>query len=249
MTTTYLYTFGSVITVSLISLIGIFTLSLKAEILRKYTFVFISIAVGALLGDAFIHLIPEAFEGSLNTTLSSILIVGGVLLFFILEKFFHWHHHGEDTEEPVIHPVGKLVLFSDGFHNFMDGIIIAASFSVSVPLGLATTLAVILHEIPQEIGDFAVLVHSGYTKSRALWLNFLSALLAVFGAIIFFILGDIATISSYWFLPVAAGGFIYIALADLIPELNKTNGAKHSIAQISAVIIGVLFMVALTCLE
>jgi zinc and cadmium transporter len=249
MTTTYLYTFASVITVSLISFIGVFTLSLREEVLRKYTFVFISIAVGALLGDAFIHLIPEALEGSVNTTLTSLLIVSGVLLFFILEKFFHWHHHGEDTEELVIHPVGKLVLFSDGVHNFMDGVIIAASFFVSVPIGLATTIAVILHEIPQEIGDFAVLIHSGYTKSRALWLNFLSALLAVLGAIVFFVLGDIASISSYWFLPIAAGGFIYIALADLIPELNKTKGVKHSILQITAVVVGVLAMVALTYLE
>lgn len=249
MTTIYIYTFASVIIVSLISLVGVFTLSLKEEILRKYVFIFISVAVGALLGDALIHLIPEAFADSVNGTLTSILVIAGILFFFILEKFLHWHHHGEDTDDNYIHPVGKLVLFSDGVHNFMDGMIIGASFLVSVPVGIATTLAVILHEIPQEIGDFAVLLHSGYTKRRALWLNFLSALTAVLGAIVLFIIGETAKVSSSWFLPIAAGGFIYIAVADLIPELHKTKEARHSFMQIVAVIVGVLAMVAIVYLE
>lgn len=249
MTTIYIYTLGSVIVVSLISFIGIFTLSLREEILRKYIFIFISVAVGALLGDAFIHLIPEALETSANTVLTSILIIAGILVFFVLEKFLHWHHHGEDKDAEHIHPMGKLVLFSDGVHNFMDGVIIGASFLVSVPVGLATTLAVILHEIPQEIGDFAVLIHSGYSKTRALWLNFLSALTAVLGAIILLTVGDISKISSSWFLPIAAGGFIYIAVADLIPELQKTKELKYSIVQIIAVLAGVLAMLALVLLE
>ena len=249
MITTYLYTFGSILIVSLISFIGIFTLSLKEEILRKYIFIFISVAVGALLGDALIHLIPEALENSANGTLTSVLVITGILLFFILEKFLHWHHHGEDKDDHLIHPVGKLVLFSDGIHNFMDGMIIGASFMVSIPVGLATTLAVVLHEIPQEIGDFAVLLHSGYTKKRALWLNFLSALTAIAGAVVLFGLGEVAQASASWFLPIASGGFIYIAVADLIPELQKTKEMRHSLVQIFAVIVGVLAMVALTCLE
>lgn len=249
MTTIYLYTFASVIIVSLTSFIGVFALSLREEVLRKYIFIFISIAVGALLGDALIHLIPEAFENSANGTLTSVLIIIGILFFFILEKFLHWHHHGEDKDEPSIHPVGQLILFSDGVHNFMDGMIIGASFLVSVPVGVATTLAVILHEIPQEIGDFAVLLHSGYTKRRALWLNFLSALTAILGAIVLFAIGETAQVSALWFLPIAAGGFIYIAVADLIPELHKTKEAKHSFMQIVAVITGVLAMVALALFE
>jgi zinc and cadmium transporter len=249
MITTYIYTFISVTAVSLISLLGVFALSLREEILRKYLFLFISVAVGALLGDALIHLIPEALENSPNITLTSILIVVGILLFFILEKFLHWHHHGEDKEELGIHPVGKLVLLSDGAHNFLDGIIIGASFMVSVPIGTATTLAVILHEIPQEIGDFAVLLHSGYTKRQALWLNFLSALAAVLGAIVFFMLGEVAETSSMYFLPIAAGGFIYVAVADLIPELHKTKEIKYSVLQLIAVILGVLAMIVLTFLE
>lgn len=249
MTTTYLYAFSGVVIVSLVSFIGIFTLSLKEEVLRKYIFIFISIAVGALLGDALIHLIPESFENSTNTTLVGTLIIAGILLFFILEKFLHWHHHGEDKDDNHIHPVGKLVLFSDGIHNFMDGIIIGASFLISVPVGLATTLAVIMHEIPQEIGDFAVLIHSGYTKSRALWLNFLSALAAMAGMIVLFSFGQTAEIFSTWFIPIAAGGFIYIAVADLIPELHKTKELKYSILQIIAVTFGILAMLGLTLLE
>ena len=249
MTTIYLYTFVSVALVSFISLVGVFTLSLREDILRKYIFIFLSLAVGALLGDAFIHLIPEALENSSNATLTSILVIAGIILFFILEKFLHWHHHGEDKEKFDIHPAGKLVLLSDGVHNFLDGIIIGASFMVSMPVGVATTLAVILHEIPQEIGDFAVLIHSGYTKKRALWLNFLSALSAILGAVAFFILGEFAETLSMYSLPIAAGGFIYIAMSDLIPELHKTKETRYSMFQLATITIGVLTMIALTFLE
>ncbi len=223
-------------------------LSLQEEKLRKYIFIFISLAVGALLGDAFIHLIPEAFSEIKDVVLTSILIISGILIFFALEKFLHWHHHGEDKEESHIHPVGRLILFSDSIHNFMDGMIIGASFLISIPVGLATTLAVILHEIPQEIGDFAVLLHAGHTKLRALWLNFLSALLAIAGVLIVLALGKEQSL-ALWISPIAAGGFIYIAVADLIPELQKTKEIKYSLLQILAVLIGVLAMVALTFLE
>ncbi len=246
---TIIYALGSVIVVSLVSLIGIFGLSLRKGLMEKYIYIFISLAVGALLGDAFIHLIPEAFEEASNPLLISILLIGGILFFFILEKFMHWHHHGEDTEENHIHPVGKLILFSDGVHNFIDGVIIGASFLVSIPLGLATTLAVILHEIPQEIGDFAVLLHAGYTKARALWLNFLSALLAIAGVLFSLALGDVLQNFILYFLPIAAGGFIYIAVADLIPELQKTKELKYSVLQFIALTVGILVMVGLTFLE
>lgn len=249
MITNYLYGISGVFIVSLVSLLGVFSLSIKEDLLKKYINFFISLAIGALLGDAFIHIIPEAFEGSLNTTLPSVLVIIGILLFFVIEKFIHWHHHGEDKEEEHIHPVGKLVLFTDGFHNFIDGAIIGVSFLVSVPVGIATTIAVILHEIPQEIGDFAVLIHSGYTKKRALWLNFISALAAFLGLAFVFIFGNVIENFVTWFVPIAAGGFIYIAVADLIPELHKTKNIKHSLVQIGIIIVGVLSMVALTLLE
>ncbi|OGJ01625.1 hypothetical protein A3G98_01350 [Candidatus Nomurabacteria bacterium RIFCSPLOWO2_12_FULL_37_8] len=212
-------------------------------------FLLVSLAVGALLGDAFIHLIPEAFETSSNPLTVSLLVIAGLVVFFILEKFMHWHHHGDDTQEQDIHPVGKLVLLSDGVHNFIDGIIIGISFLVSVPLGIATTLAVILHEIPQEIGDFAVLLHAGYTRKRALWLNFLSALTAVLGTLVAFMLGEAGESFTNWVLPIAAGGFIYIAVADLIPELHKTKKINHSFFQLLALILGVVLMVGLVFLE
>lgn len=247
--TTYLYAFGSVLVVSLISLIGVFSLSIKDEVIKKYINMFISLAVGALLGDAFIHLIPEAFEKSDNSLVVSLLIVIGILLFFIIEKFLHWHHHGEDKNEPHIHPVGKLVIFTDGFHNLIDGIIIGVSFMVSLPVGIATTMAVILHEIPQEIGDFAVLIHAGYRKGKALFLNFLSALMAVVGLVLAFIFGGVMENFVIWILPIAAGGFIYIAVADLIPELHKTRKIKYSVAQFMTILVGILSMILLTLLE
>ena len=250
MITTYLLAFLSVVAVSLVSLIGVFALSLKEDFLKKYIYIFISLAAGALLGDAFIHLIPEALEESFDPALASTLIIVGILIFFVLEKFFHWHHHGEDANEPhAIHPLGKLILVSDGVHNITDGIIIGASFLVSVPIGIATTIAVVLHEIPQEIGDFAVLLHAGYPRKKALWLNFLSALTAVIGVVIALILGSMGDYFNVWMLSVVAGGFIYIAIADLIPEIQKTKELKHSLLQIAVIIIGVLAMFTLTFLE
>src|SRR3989338_6840314 len=241
MITSYIYALLGVIVVSLVSLIGVFTLSLKEEIVRKCTFMLVSLAAGALLGDAFIHLIPEAFEVSPSSLIVSLLIIAGIIVFFILEKFMHWHHHGEDTHEHAVHPVGKLVLVSDGVHNFIDGVIIGISFLASVPLGIATVLAVILHEIPQEIGDFAVLLHAGYTRRRALWLNFLSALTAIFGTFVALALGEANQSFADLILPLAAGGFIFVAVADLIPELHKTKSIKQSFSQIIFLIILVVF--------
>lgn len=244
-----IYSFVSVLVVSLISLVGVFTLFLNEEKLRRNIFILISLAIGALLGDAFIHIIPEAFESEISPTIISILVIAGILLFFTVEKFLHWHHHGEDEKDEQIHPVGKLVILSDGVHNLIDGLIIGASYMVSIPVGIATTLAVILHEIPQEIGDFGVLLHAGYTKKRALWLNFLSALLSIAGVLIALVLGNVSETLIFYILPFAAGGFIYIAVADLIPELHKTKNFKYSIYQILSVTLGVLAMLMLVLLE
>ncbi len=246
-----LYAYGLLATfvVSLVSLVGVTTLSAREDFIRKYIFVFVSLAVGALLGDAFIHLIPESFEEIGNGTNVGLLIMAGIFTFMIFEKFLHWHHHSDDAGEGHVHPVGKLVLFSDGFHNFIDGFIIGVSFLVSVPVGVATTLAVLLHEIPQEIGDFAVLLHAGYSRARAIFLNFLSALMAVLGTLVAFALGGAGEGLVVWSLPIAAGGFIYVAVADLIPEMQKTTEAKNSILQFIAVLVGVGLMLALTLLE
>jgi zinc and cadmium transporter len=134
-------------------------------------------------------------------------------------------------------------------HNFIDGLLIGVSYLVSIEVGLATTMAVALHEIPQEIGDFGVLLHSGYTKAKALWLNFVSALLAVVGVVIALLLGSMATSLAAWLLPATAGGFIYIALSDLIPELHKTKKLKYSMVQLAAIAVGVGAMLWLLKLE
>ena len=237
----FMYTLLSVIVVSLISLIGTFTLSINKKILDRSIFFLVSLAVGALFGDAIVHLIPEAFESFDSTTTPAILIITGIFIFFILEKFLHWHHcHGNhDSDCDVVRPLGRLVLFSDGVHNFLDGVIIAAAYLVSIEVGIATTFAIILHEIPQEIGDFGVLIHSGYSRGRALFVNFLSALVAVLGAGLVFILGDISQSVTPALIAIAAGSFLYIAGSDLVPELQKTSDVKKSTLQFIAIVIGV----------
>ncbi|MEK7105968.1 MAG: ZIP family metal transporter [Patescibacteria group bacterium] len=241
----------SVIVVSLISLVGAFLISIKEDFIKKYIFLFVSLAVGALLGDAFIHLIPEGLEKFSNPTIFSLLLIVGILIFFTIEKYLHWHHHSEAEDlEHTVHPIGKMILLSDGVHNFIDGLIIGSSYIVSIELGIATTIAVILHEIPQEIGDFGVLLHAGFSRMRALWFNFLSALSSVLGVIVVLLLGQMSETLSIWLIPFAAGGFIYIALSDLIPELHKKSDKKiYFFIQIVMIVVGVLAMFLLTTLE
>lgn len=242
-------TLASVVLISLISFVGAVTLVLNKTLLHKSVFILVSLAVGALLGDVFIHIIPEAYEAIGNPTFVSLAIIAGIIMFFILEKALHWHHHTAEHAEEHEHPIGRLLLVSDGVHNFIDGLIIAAGYMVSIEVGIATTIAVILHEIPQEIGNFGVLLHAGYSKTKALWFNFLSALTAIAGAGVALLLGNITEQFAMWLLPVAAGGFIYVALSDLIPELHKSNRGGQSIIQVIAIIIGVAAMAALLALE
>ncbi len=247
---TTLYVLGSVLVVSLVSFVGAITLVMKRDVLNKSLFVLVGLAVGALLGDVFIHIIPEAYAETADPTAISLTIIAGILVFFILEKLFHWHHgHTSEHAEEHPHPIGRLVLVSDGLHNFIDGMLIAASYLVSIEIGIATTIAVILHEIPQEIGNFGVLLHSGYSAGKALFFNFLSALMAVAGAVLGLVLGSMTELYALWLLPLTAGGFIYIALSDLIPELHKDHSLTHGILQVIAITLGVLAMVALLALE
>ncbi len=236
----------SVLLISLISFVGVLTLVLKRDFLNKSIFVLVSLAVGALLGDVFVHIIPESYGEAADPLAISLMLIAGILIFFVLEKIMHWHHH--DEEENLLH-VGRMVLVSDGVHNFIDGLLVAASYLVSFEVGVATTIAVILHEIPQEIGNFGVLIHAGYTKARALWFNFLSALTAVLGAIIALALGSMTESFAMWLLPITAGSFIYIALSDLIPELHKDRKLSQGLVQVIAIIVGVLSMTALLALE
>ncbi len=239
--------------VSLVSLVGITTLSLKQDFLKRILFLLISLAAGALLGDAFIHLLPEAFEEASNPLTVSLLVLAGILTFFVLEKFLHWHHsHGEDefsAEHARIHPVGHLVLVSDGVHNLVDGLAIGAAFLVSPEVGIATAIAIALHEIPQEIGDFGLLIHAGFSRTKALLLNFASALTAFLGLGLAFWLSSLGESLAPLIAAFAAGNFIYIALADLVPELQKTKGGGRSVLQFVVIVIGLAAMVMLLGLE
>ncbi|MFA6281015.1 MAG: ZIP family metal transporter, partial [Candidatus Omnitrophota bacterium] len=224
----WIYSLASVIIVSLLSLIGVITLALKKQILQKILLFLVSFAVGALFGDAFIHLLPEAFEELGANLTTSLYIILGIVIFFILEKFIRWHHCHAPAHEHQWKPVVALNLLGDGVHNFIDGLIIGATYSVSIPLGIATTLAVILHEIPQEIGDFGVLIHGGMSIKKALFFNFLSAITSILGAVFALIVGSHMKGFTAALVPITAGGFIYIAGSDLIPELHDGCDVKVS---------------------
>ncbi len=217
----WFYSLASVVAISFISFVGIFSLSLSEKSLGKALIYMISFAAGGLFGDAFIHLLPEAVEEFGFGTEMSLYILLGIVVSLILEKFIHWRHCHHPTTEEHPHPFAMMNLFGDSVHNFMDGLIIGGSYMVSVPVGIATTVAVILHEIPQEIGDFGVLLHGGFSKKKALFFNFLTALTAVLGVVVVLIFGEKFEGLEAFLLPFAAGGFIYIAGSDLIPELHK----------------------------
>ena len=218
----WLYSLLSVFIVSIISLIGVLTLAIKDSTLNKILLYFVSFSAGALLGDAFIHLLPETIKDAGFTVQISSAILFGIVFSFIVEKAVQWRHCHLPVSEQHPHSFAYMNLFGDGVHNFIDGLIIAASYIASVPIGIATTLAVIFHEIPQEIGDFGVLLHGGFGKRKALFMNFLTALSAVAGAIVALFIGSVEGVHPY-LLAFAAGGFIYIAATDLIPELHRKN--------------------------
>jgi zinc and cadmium transporter len=243
MTNIWINAIASTMAVSLISITGIFFLALKTDKLQKIVFILVSIAVGALLGNVFFHLIPESFETIENKGLIAILTLSGILSFFVLEKFLHWHH-GHDVGHMDQHPksYGYISLFADGVHNFTDGILIAAGWMAGPEIGMATTLTVVLHEIPQEISDFGILIHAGFTAKRALWLNFYAALTAVLGTVITLMIGTKVQSLSHWVLPFAAGGFIYLAGTDLMPELNKEKSSLNSLVQLLMIIAGLALM-------
>jgi zinc and cadmium transporter len=244
-----LYTLASVLIVSLISLIGILTLGMKEQLLKRIVLYLVGFSTGALFGDVFFHILPEIAEDSGWTIEVSLAVLAGILFSFAVEKLIHWHHCHDPSAHGHVHSFALMSLVGDAVHNFIDGIIIAASYFVSIPVGIATTLAVVLHEIPQEIGNFGVLVHGGYSKTKALMLNFVTALTAVLGAVLALVLGEMTEQFSHYLLPFAAGGFIYIAGSDLIPELHKETSLKKSILQLLIIALGMGVMASLLLLE
>lgn len=233
------YILLSTFLISLISFIGILTLALKKKLLNKILLFLVSLAAGALIGGAFLHLIPEALEFTNNIFLYVLI---GFTLFFLIEKILHWHHC---LKAHKIKTFGYMNLFGDGVHNLIDGLIIAAGFVTNIQLGIITSIAVALHEIPQEVGDFGVLVYSGFTRAKALIFNFITALTAIFGGLIGYYLSTYIQNSVKFLLAFAAGGFIYIAASDLIPELRKEKILKKSLINFIIFILGILIMYGL----
>jgi zinc and cadmium transporter len=235
--------------VSLLSLIGLAFISVAEEKLKRIIFFMVSLAVGGLFGDAFIHLLPESFERIGSKLQASVCGLAGIFAFFVLEKFLLWRHqHVLESDHPI-HPVGYMNLLADGAHNFIDGVIIGASYDVSLHVGIATTLAVVFHEIPHELGNFFVLLYAGFTKRKALFFNFVSALFAILGTVMSLSIGSRVAEFSSIMLPLAAGGFIYIAGSDLVPELNKESTLGKSVVQMLAIGVGVGLMFVLVMLE
>ena len=212
-------------------------LLIREKIQRALVPYLISYATGTLLASSFLGLIPHALEHlSPLPVLSTVLL--GVLLFFVLEKIIVWRHC-HDSECEVHGASGTMLLIGDGVHNLTDGVIIAASFLSSIPVGIVTSLSVIVHEIPQEVGDFAILLHSGYTRRRALLLNVVSGLSSIPGAIISYYALEAMHTAIPYIMSISAASFLYIALADLSPELHRKVGVKDVIYQFFIMIAGV----------
>jgi len=251
---TWILSFSSVFAVSLISLIGVVGLSLGEQRVRRLAALLVSFAVGGLLGDAFIHLIPETFARAGDTLVRSLLILVGILLFFVVEKLLRHGHEARHPRRPRVSTdrpaLAAVNLVGDGIHNFIDGVMIGSSYLISTTLGIATTVAVLLHEIPQELGDYGVLIHSGLRARTALLANLASASVAIAGTVVALLVGSVAGISvTEHLVPITAGGFVYIAAADLIPELQEDHSVRGLLVQALVISCGIGVMALLTLLE
>jgi len=248
-----LYAFLSVIIVSLISVLFATPLLLKKKVSNHTLLLLLSISVGVLLGAVFFDFLPEIFSASEGNEIKiGVYILTGFILMFILEKFVHFHHHHGHSKEakPVGHShaysLAPMNLIGDGLHNFIDGLVIGASYLIDINLGIVVTVSIIFHEVPQEIADFGVLLYSGMSKKKALFFNFISALFSLLGAgISIFFASNIPGFLSF-ILPFAAGNFLYIASSNLLPQLHRHCGLKESFIHILSLIGGVVLVLLLT---
>ncbi len=225
--------------VSLLGFAGIFSLSISEKRMKELTFILTSFAIGGLLGGAFFHLLPESMEG-MGSEDAFMLVLVGFLAFLLIETYFHWHH----CSECDVHPYSYLMLVGDAIHNIIDGIVISGSFFVSVPFGIVTTIVIFGHEFPQQLGIFGVLVHGGFDKKKAMIYSYLAQATVILGGLGGYFLATSVEGLSSALLPFAAGGFIYIAASDLIPEMHKETGGKRLLS-LAVMLFGLLFMWAL----
>lgn len=243
----FYYALIAVFLVSLMSFIGAITLFFKKNLMQKLVLILVSFAAGALLGGAFLHLLPEALHEGGPVFLMTLI---GIIVFFVVEVYLYWYHchaghihkHPHRDHKCPVKPMGYLNLVGDGIHNFIDGMIIATAFMVNVELGIITAFAVVLHEIPQEIGDFGVLVYSGFSRQKALMFNFLSALVSVIGVIVTYIFASSVQGLTNYLIPFAAGGFIYIAMTDLMAEIKEESNIKTATLQLFIFLLGIAVM-------
>jgi len=245
----WLYAIGSVVLVSVISFVGALTLVIGERKLHKAIRFMISFAAGALFADAFLHLLPEAVEELGFSIEVSLAIILGIAIMFIVEKFIHWHHCHDEHEDEQPHAFAITSLVGDAVHNFIDGLVIGSSYLAGIPVGIATTAAIIFHEIPQEISDFSVLIHGGFKPTKALLLNFITALTSVAGALVALALGERIMQTVPYLVAFTAGTFVYIAGADFIPELHKETRVSRSILQLVLFATGVGVMASLLLME
>ena len=237
MTTLMWITVGGLL-MSAIALIGSITLILPETTLHKLLLPLVALAAGTLLGGAFFHLIPAAIAKLGNQPVVYLWVVAGFSLFLALEQFLHWHHcHRAPSEH---RPLTYLILIADGVHNFLGGLAVAAAFLIDIKIGISAWVAAAAHEIPQELGDFGILIHGGWKKQRALLYNFLSALTFLIGGLVTYTVS--AKIDVTYLLPFAAGNFIYIAAADLIPEIKHEDNPTRNIYHFIAFGVGLLLL-------
>lgn len=219
--------------------VALFFFFLKKETLSGITMSLVALSAGALMGGAFLHLLPEASEQLTSEVLFGVFLISFVI-FFLVEKLLHWRHcHKADCS---VHSFGHMNLIGDSIHNFIDGLVIAGAFMVNIGLGIATTIAVAIHEVPQEIGDYGVLIHAGFNKRKAIIINYIVAFAVVVGGVVgYFSFSHLETFLPY-LLPFAAGGFVYISASDLMPEIRKETNRKKSIITFLVFILGILMM-------
>lgn len=236
---TLIYILTATFIVGLLGLIGAFSFLIKKKSLEKLILILVAFAAGALLSGGFFHLLAETLETLTSITAFAYLLIGFVV-FFSLEKILFWHHCHKG--KCSVHPFSYLILLGDGLHNIIDGLVIAASFIINIKFGIITTLLIISHEIPQELGNFGILLHGGFSRVKALVLNFLVQLTCIIGGIIGYFISSNNHFTIY-LLPIAAGGFIYIAASDLIPELHNQKEFDKTVITFVFFVIGLSFMI------
>jgi zinc and cadmium transporter len=236
---TLFWIIGSSLVMSAIAMVGSITLLLKEATLQRILLPLVAFAAGSLIGGAFFHMIPAGLDAFGNNTWFYAWVLLGFCVFFALEQFLHWHHCHR-AENSCKQPLTYLILLGDGLHNFIGGLAIAGTFLIDIRLGIMAWIAAAAHEIPQELGDFGVLIHGGWEKGKALLFNVLSALTFLLGGLVTYTLSFNVDIS--FLIPFAAGNFIYIGATDLVPEVNKHEDIKVNIINYAAFVIGILLM-------